>query len=245
MEVESVLICRYNLRDANHAFFISFQQQSNENRMHQLIKDRLMRRQAKRKSRQPPIGENLSDAEKELIKQALEAEKQADKGDEVAAILAVVGELSGVETQRGERRLLEQLVDANNLSEDEKNALVSQLMEKQRETEKIYNERRDYADAALRAKLEARRKLRDEKSKEEAMRREMDALSGNRVSSVFTIKPLLRVLSLCVPLWQDASQEVKKDFEGSHIKFPSKCFNERTWSIHPPVPNKCGPSYSF
>ena len=45
-----------------------------------------------------------------------------------------------------------------------------------------YNEKKDYADAALRAKLEARRKLREEKNKEEAMRAEMDALSGKRVS---------------------------------------------------------------
>lgn len=141
-----------------------------------------MNRETKRKNRQLALANpNLSEEERQQIKLALDAEKEADKGDEIAAILGVLGDLSGAEAQRGERRLLQELVDANGMSADEKNALVSQLMEKQRNAEEKFNERKDYAEAALRAKLEARRKLREEKRKEEAMRKEMDALSGNRV----------------------------------------------------------------
>lgn len=166
------------------SFVFFLQQQNQDNNIQRAIKERLKQRQAKRKDRLLALaGDNLSEEEKEQIRLALEAEKEADKGDEIAAILAVVGELSDAETKVSERRLLGQLVDANNLTEDEKNALVSKLMENQRETEEKYNERKDYAEAALRAKLEARRKLREEKNKEEALRKEMDALSGNRVSS--------------------------------------------------------------
>ena len=102
----------------------------------------------------------------------------------MAAILAVTGELSDVKTREGERRMLGDLAESNVLSDEQKNELIGRLLEQQQKADEQQQTKKEYADASLRAKLEARRRLREEKTKEEALRKEMDALSENRVSHV-------------------------------------------------------------
>lgn len=113
---------------------------------------------------------------------ALDVEAAADRAEQMAAILAVAGEMNVKNTRDGERRILGELAASNDLSDEQKSELIDKLMEQQKKADEQQNSKRDYADAALRTKLEARKKLREEKAKEDAMRKEMDALSAKRVS---------------------------------------------------------------
>lgn len=112
----------------------------------------------------------------------MDAEEAAEKAEQLAAILAVTGQLTDVKTRQGEHRLLGDLVESSSLSPAEKDELVSKLLEQQRRADEQHNAKKEYANASLHAKLEARRKLRQEKAKEDALRKEMDSLSENRVS---------------------------------------------------------------
>ena len=112
----------------------------------------------------------------------MDAEEAAEKAEQIAAILAVTGQLTDVKTREGEQRLLGDLVESSSLSTAEKDELVSKLLEQQRQADEQQNAKKDYANASLHAKLEARRRLRQEKAKEDALRKEMDSLSENRVS---------------------------------------------------------------
>ena len=118
------------------------------------------------------------------MQDALDSEEAAEKAEQMAAIFAVTGQLTDVKTREGERRLLGDLAESNALSDAERGELIGKLLEQQQRVNEQQNAKKEYADASLRAKLEARRKLRQEKAKEDALRKEMDSLSGNRVGCV-------------------------------------------------------------
>ena len=124
---------------------------------------------------------NLSEEEKQQVNDALNAEAEADRAEQMAAILAVTGEMNVNNTRDGERRIVGDLAESNSLSDEQKNELIEKLLEQQKNADEQQTSKREYADAALRAKLEARKKLREEKAKEDAMRKEMDLLSEKRV----------------------------------------------------------------
>ena len=74
------------------------------------MKDRLKERRNQRKRRASVLPDNLSEDEKQKIIAALEAEDEADIAAETAAVLAVLGDLSDDDTNKKEKKLLNDLV---------------------------------------------------------------------------------------------------------------------------------------
>ena len=154
-----------------------------DNKLYNSIKEKLKnRKRGTRKPRDSILNTNLTEDEKKEVELAINAEEAAEKAEQIAAILAVTGQLTDIKTRDGEKRLMGDLVESSQLSAAEKDELVSKLLEQQRQADEQQNSKKEYANASLLAKLEARRRLRQEKAKEDALRKEMDSLSENRVS---------------------------------------------------------------
>ena len=64
---------------------------------------------------------------------------------------------------------------------------MAKFMAQQEAMDEKLNGMKEYSRAALQAKLDARRKLREDKNKEDAMRKEMNGLSGKRVRCFFCL----------------------------------------------------------
>ena len=151
--------------------------------MYHTIKDRLQNEKRDSRKLSGSLQKaNFTEAERQKVEHALNVEQEAEKAEQINAILAVTGELADLKTRQGERRLLGNLAESSSLSNSERDAMVGKLLEQQKLAQEQQAARKEYADAHLHAKLEARRRLREEKAKEDALRKEMDTLSENRVS---------------------------------------------------------------
>ena len=121
------------------------------------------------------------DDEKKKYMQALDREQEAASAVEIGAIVDVVNSLNNDTRKSKAANLLSDLMKDSQLSDDEKNLLVEKIMNQQKELDEKYQNMKDYSNAALMAKLEARRKLREEKNKEDAMRTQLEGFADKKV----------------------------------------------------------------
>ena len=140
--------------------------------------DRLKRRHGHRKVKIP---DGLTDDEKRKYIEALDREQEAVVAVEIGAVIDVVNSLNNDTRKSKAANLLSDLMNDSQLSDDEKNSLVEKIMNQQKELDEKYQNMKDYSNAALMAKLEARRKLREEKNKEDAMRSQLEGFADKKV----------------------------------------------------------------
>ena len=149
--------------------------------------DRLKRRHGHRKVKIPDA---LTDDKKKKYKEALDREQEVASAVEIGAIVDVVNSLNNDARKSKAANLLSDLMNDSQLSDDEKNSLIEKIMNQQKELDEKYQNMKDYSNAALMAKLEARRKLREEKNKEDAMRSQLEGFADKKVIYYFFISHL-------------------------------------------------------
>ena len=148
------------------------------------MKDRLKQRKekhqressARRAEESVPPG--LSTKERQEYIEAKIAEDEADSLLEEDAILSALQEVH----QNEKRQLLGEIIRSNNeMSDEEKQDVIDKMVAESKEVEGKFKGMEEYSQAMLAAKLAARKRLRDEKKKEEALKRELNALSEKQV----------------------------------------------------------------
>ena len=125
--------------------------------------------------------ENISIEENEDLREAEGLEIEVNVNEEVAAISSVLQQIANEKKNIVEKKIFNRLTDGDTLSEEDKNQLVEKLFDQQKELDEKYNNQREYNEAALRAKLEARKKVREAKNKEDALRKKMTNASKEMV----------------------------------------------------------------
>ena len=73
------------------------------------------------------------------------------------------------------------LLSGSQLSEEEQQAVVAKYMEEAEEAKQKYRDMQSHSQAVLAAKLAARRRMKVERTKEAAMKKELLALSSKQV----------------------------------------------------------------
>ena len=120
----------------------------------------------------------LSDEEKEELLAADEAEAEADKAFTDAVIMSAVMDIDN-ETKR---ELMSNFVrEKTEISEDEKQQMVDKFMAEAHEIEEKHRNQHEYHNAVVQAKLAAKKRMREEKLREEALKKELNALSAKQV----------------------------------------------------------------
>ena len=131
--------------------------------------------------RQRQLGRSKENISIEDLREAEGLEIEVNVNEEVAAISSVLQQIANEKKNMVEKKIFNRLTDGDTLSEEDKNQLVEKLFDQQKELDEKYNNQREYNEAALRAKLEARKKVREAKNKEDALRKEMDNVSKEMV----------------------------------------------------------------
>ncbi len=121
----------------------------------------------------------LSEEEKQEFLESVKAEESADNVAQMAAILEAVTEVD----QEEKKRLVADLIKSNDMSEEDKKELVDKYMAEAQELEENYKNQQEYSNAVVAAKLAAKKRIRDEKLREAALKKELDALSAKQVRS--------------------------------------------------------------
>ena len=120
----------------------------------------------------------MTEQEKEELLAAEEAEAAADELLSESAIMSAVSDFDNEK----KKQLVSKLARENSeMSEKEKKEAVERFVTEMAEVEEKYENQKEYNASVLQAKLAARKRMRDAKLKEEALKKELDALSAKQV----------------------------------------------------------------
>merc|ERR1711962_727751 len=86
----------------------------------------------------------------------------------------------------GEKKIFNRLAENEPMSEEEKNRFIDKLLQQQQDLNEKFELDKADRDARLRAKLEARKRIRDAKEREDAQRKELDTVSKNMNAMVYS-----------------------------------------------------------
>ena len=142
----------------------------------QSLKDKLKERKERRRHKSAVSG--LSDQEEQEFLASDVAEESADAALLNASILAAVEDIDNEE----KKKLVSSLVRNTEMSEDEKRELLDKFMAEAEQLDEQYRTKQEYNNAIVAAKLAARKRIRDEKLRENALKKELDALSARQVN---------------------------------------------------------------
>lgn len=102
----------------------------------------------------------------------------------IAAISEVFKQIADEERERVEKSIFNRLLENNDLSEDDKKRLIESLFGQQNALNEKYQKQRNDNAAAITAKIEARRKLREARMKESALKKEINDFTQKMVSNM-------------------------------------------------------------
>ena len=107
-----------------------------------------------------------------------EAEAAADAMLTDAAIMSAVVDF---DNDQKKKLILNMVRETSDMSEEEKRKVLEQFLADAEKMEERYRNQQEYSNATLAAKLAARKRMRDAKLKEEALKKELDSLSAKQV----------------------------------------------------------------
>ena len=106
------------------------------------------------------------------------AEEDVDKTMADNTIMSAILEIDNEE----KKKLVSSIVrEKSEMSDDEKREMVEKFLADASEMEEKFKNQQEYSEAVVAAKLAARKRLRDQKLKEAALKKELDALSAKQV----------------------------------------------------------------
>ena len=120
----------------------------------------------------------MTEQEKQELLAAQEAE---DAADDLLAESAIMSAVSDFDNDEKKKLVSSMVRESTEMSDEEKAQAVDKFMAEMAEMEEKYENQKDYSASVLSAKLAARKRMRDAKLKEEAMKKELDALSAKQV----------------------------------------------------------------
>ena len=148
-----------------------------QSKKQQSLKDKLKERKERRRHKTADLS-GLSDEEKEELLAADEAEAEADKAFTDAVIMSAVMDIDN----EAKRELMSNFVrEKTEISEDEKQEMVDKFIAEAHEIEEKHRNQHEYHNAVVQAKLAAKKRMREEKLREEALKKELNALSAKQV----------------------------------------------------------------